>query len=104
MGSSDEEEQSDSDASRAWTGENIRGTRIRFRYLFHAQLFDQGAVEDLDLYVFEKKGPEWKITDKTWENVRDQLVYSRVNGGFPYIVVVDGDFNRIGELYLYAPI
>ena len=40
-------------------------------------------VEELDLYVFEKKGPEWKITDKAWENIRDQLVYSRVNGGFP---------------------
>ncbi|GGF97381.1 SpoVR family protein [Paenibacillus abyssi] len=57
-------------------------------------------VEDLDLYLFEKKGPEWKITDKTWENIRDQLVYSRVNGGFPCIVVKDGDFNRVGELYL----
>ncbi|WP_141335151.1 SpoVR family protein [Paenibacillus sp. tmac-D7] len=56
--------------------------------------------DDLDLYVFEKKGPEWKITDKSWENIRDQLVYSRVNGGFPYIVVQDGDFNRTGELYL----
>ncbi|WP_028561997.1 SpoVR family protein [Paenibacillus pinihumi] len=57
-------------------------------------------VEDLDLYVFEKKGPEWKITDKTWENIRDQLVNSRVNGGFPNINVVDGDFNRSSELYL----
>ncbi|WP_159887506.1 SpoVR family protein [Paenibacillus puerhi] len=56
--------------------------------------------DELDLYVFEKKGPEWKITDKSWESIRDQLVYSRVNGGFPYIVVVDGDFNRTGELYL----
>lgn len=57
-------------------------------------------VKDLDLYVFEKKGPEWKITDKSWENIRDQLVYSRVNGGFPYLVVQDGDFLRNGELYL----
>jgi stage V sporulation protein R len=57
-------------------------------------------VEDLDLYVFEKKGPEWKITDKSWENIRDQLVYSRVNGGFPVINVVDGDYQRNGELYL----
>jgi stage V sporulation protein R len=57
-------------------------------------------VDDLDLYVFEKKGSEWKITDKAWENVRDQLVYSRVNGGFPYIVVTDGDYERKGELYL----
>ncbi|MBD2845775.1 SpoVR family protein [Paenibacillus sp. IB182496] len=57
-------------------------------------------VEDLDLYIFEKKGPEWKITDKTWEHIRDQLVYSRVNGGFPALFVQDGDFNRSGELYL----
>ncbi|UJF34627.1 SpoVR family protein [Paenibacillus hexagrammi] len=60
----------------------------------------KSLTEELDLYVFEKKGPEWKITDKTWENIRDQLVYSRVNGGFPYIVVEDGDYQRSGELYL----
>ncbi len=57
-------------------------------------------VGELDLYVFEKKGPEWKITDKSWENIRDQLVVSRVNGGFPCIVVTDGDYNRTGDLYL----
>jgi stage V sporulation protein R len=57
-------------------------------------------VEDLDLYVFEKKGAEWKITDKTWETIRDQLVYSRVNGGFPYIYVEDGNYLDNGELYL----
>lgn len=56
--------------------------------------------EELDLYVFEKKGQEWKITDKGWENIRDQLVYSRVNGGFPYIVVENGNFADNGELYL----
>ena len=57
-------------------------------------------VTDLDLYIFEKKGPEWKITDKSWENIRDQLVFSRVNGGFPSLVVTDGDWNRSGELYM----
>lgn len=57
-------------------------------------------VEDLDLYVFEKKGSEWKITDKTWESIRDQLVYSRVNGGFPYLVVDNGNYANNGELYL----
>lgn len=57
-------------------------------------------VDELDLYIFEKKGPEWKITDKSWENIRDQLVYSKVNGGFPTLMVKDGDFNRVGELYL----
>lgn len=57
-------------------------------------------VRDLDLYIFEKHGPEWRITDKTWENIRDQLVASRVNGGSPYIVVQDGDYLRSGELLL----
>ncbi|MFD2117643.1 SpoVR family protein [Paenibacillus yanchengensis] len=57
-------------------------------------------VDELDLYVFEKKGPEWRITDKSWENIRDQLVNSRVNGGFPSLFVKDGNFNRNGELYL----
>ncbi|MGG1312537.1 MULTISPECIES: SpoVR family protein [Cohnella] len=57
-------------------------------------------TEELDLYVFEKKGTDWTITDKTWENIRDQLVFSRVNGGFPYLVVTDGDWQRNGELYL----
>ena len=57
-------------------------------------------VEQEDLYLFEKKGNEYKITDKDYENVRDQLVSMRVNGGFPYIVVENGDFSRSGELYL----
>lgn len=57
-------------------------------------------VEDLDLYLFQKSGTDWVITDKTWENIRDQLVTMRVNGGFPYIQVEDGDFLRNGELLL----
>jgi len=57
-------------------------------------------VRDLDLYIFEKQGQDWQITDKTWKNVRDQLVVSRVNGGFPYLEVTDGDWQRAGELYV----
>ncbi|WCK55462.1 SpoVR family protein [Aneurinibacillus sp. Ricciae_BoGa-3] len=57
-------------------------------------------VDKLDMYVFAKKGNDWTITDKTWESVRDQLVTSRVNGGFPYLVIKDGDYLRNGELYI----
>lgn len=57
-------------------------------------------VEDLDLYVFQKAGQDWVITDKTWENVRDELVRMRTNGGFPVLVVDDGNFLRTGELLL----
>ncbi|MEG0448382.1 MAG: SpoVR family protein [Lysinibacillus sp.] len=53
-----------------------------------------------DLYLFEKKGNEYRISDKDHEKVRDQLVSMRVNGGFPYIVVENGDYLRNGELYL----
>lgn len=79
--------------------------------LFEAREFDMDTsfirnyltkelVRDLDLYVYEKQGPEWKITDQGWENIREQLIRSRVNGGFPYLVVDDGDYRGNGELYL----
>lgn len=53
-----------------------------------------------DMYLFQKQGRDYKIVDKAWEQVRDQLVSMRVNGGFPYITVNDGDYNKNGELYL----
>ncbi|MFD1609388.1 SpoVR family protein [Oceanobacillus luteolus] len=57
-------------------------------------------VEQEDMYLFEKKGRDYRISTKEYEQIRDQLVSMRVNGGFPYITVVDGDYNRNGELYL----
>ncbi|MBN8237231.1 SpoVR family protein [Halobacillus kuroshimensis] len=53
-----------------------------------------------DLYLFQKQGQKYKITDKDHEAVRDQLVTMRVNGGFPYLTVQDGDYVKSGELYL----
>lgn len=57
-------------------------------------------TDEQDLYIFEKKGLEWQISDKAWENVRDQLIFSRVNGGFPYLEVTDGDWQLNGELHI----
>ncbi|MCL6638722.1 MAG: SpoVR family protein [Firmicutes bacterium] len=57
-------------------------------------------IEELDLYLYKKIGYEWKIVEKDWEKVRDGLVANLTNGGYPYIVVEDGDFNKRGELYL----
>jgi len=57
-------------------------------------------VEQEDMYLFEKKGRDYRITEKDYEQIRDQLVSMRVNGGFPYIVVENGDYLRNGELYL----
>ncbi len=53
-----------------------------------------------DMYLFQKRGRDYKVVDKDWTEVRDQLVNMRVNGGFPYITVNDGDYLKNGELYL----
>lgn len=57
-------------------------------------------VEREDMYLFEKQGREYRITEKDYEQVRDQLISMRINGGFPYITVENGDYMRNGELYL----
>jgi stage V sporulation protein R len=61
----------------------------------------QELCDDLDLFVYQLvDDEEWTVTDKSWEKVRDQLVANMTNFGFPYIDVVDGDYNRNRELYL----
>ncbi|WP_066191839.1 SpoVR family protein [Gracilibacillus timonensis] len=57
-------------------------------------------VNKEDMYVFQKQERQYKIVDKDWRQVREQLITSRFNGGFPYITVTDGDYLRNGELYL----
>ncbi|GAB3798346.1 SpoVR family protein [Virgibacillus kimchii] len=57
-------------------------------------------VQKEDMYLFERKGSTYQITNKEFEQVRDELVSMRVNGGFPYITVENGDYLRNGELYL----
>ncbi|HET9528868.1 MAG TPA: SpoVR family protein, partial [Blastocatellia bacterium] len=57
--------------------------------------------EELDLFVYELVDEEeWTVTEKRWERVRDQLVANMTNFGFPYIEVVDGDYDGNRELYL----
>jgi len=67
---------------------------------FIRNFFTQDLVSKLDLYMFGKQGNEWVVTDKQWEQVRDGLAATRVNGGFPYVWVHDGDHLRTGDLYL----
>ena len=57
-------------------------------------------VDKEDMYLFEKQGREYRITNKEFEHVRDQLISARVNGGFPYIYVEDSDYLKSGGLYL----
>ncbi|MFT8870683.1 MAG: SpoVR family protein [Sporolactobacillus sp.] len=67
---------------------------------FIRNYLNQSLVQREDLFLFEKKGDDYAITDKDWKSVRDQLVSMRINGGFPYIVVEDGDYQHNGELLL----
>jgi stage V sporulation protein R len=57
--------------------------------------------EELDLFVFELvEEEEWTITEKRWEKVRDRLVSNMTNFGFPYLEIIDGDYNGNRELYI----
>jgi stage V sporulation protein R len=40
------------------------------------------------------------VVEKDWRKIRDNIVDSMTNFGFPYLVVVDGDYRRARELYL----
>lgn len=57
-------------------------------------------VEELNLFNFRKVGAHWQVTDNEWEKVRDNLVQQLVNGGHPRIVVLEGDYEGKGGLYL----
>ncbi|WP_280768724.1 SpoVR family protein [Salipaludibacillus daqingensis] len=53
-----------------------------------------------DMYLFQKQGRDYEIVDKEWQGVRDQIITSRINGGFPFITVKNGDYLKAGELFL----
>lgn len=57
--------------------------------------------DELDLYVYQLVDEEdWTVTEKNWQKVRDQLTSNMTNFGFPYIEVVDEDYDGNSELYL----
>ncbi len=58
-------------------------------------------VEELDLYLYKKVNDEWVIVEKNWEKVRDGLVTSMTNFGYPYITIWDADYNGNTELLLH---
>ncbi|OLD63641.1 MAG: hypothetical protein AUF65_01745 [Chloroflexi bacterium 13_1_20CM_50_12] len=57
-------------------------------------------IKDLDLYLFKKDGDEWVISEKSWEIVRDGIVASMTNFGYPYLVIDNGDYRGNRELYI----
>ena len=54
-----------------------------------------------DMYLFEKKGEHYVISDQAYKEVKQQFVHQLVNGGFPTIHIKDADYLRNGELYLH---
>lgn len=58
-------------------------------------------IEKENLYTFQKDNGNYHVVDDSWKEIRETLVQSRVNGGFPYITVTDGDYLKNGELYLH---
>ncbi len=60
----------------------------------------EDLIKDLDLYVYKKEGDEWVIAEKNWEKVRDGIVASMTNFGYPYLVVDNGDYRGNCELYI----
>jgi stage V sporulation protein R len=57
-------------------------------------------IEELDLYIYKKEGDEWVIVEKNWQKVRDSIVASMTNFGYPYLVIEDADYHRNSELYI----
>ncbi|MCF6093688.1 SpoVR family protein [Microaerobacter geothermalis] len=58
-------------------------------------------IKELDLYLFGKSGDIYQIVGKDWEEIRDRLVQSKINGGFPYLVVKDDHYRGKNELLLF---
>lgn len=73
---------------------------IEWDVSFLRNYLNKDLVMREDMYLFQRQGKEYKVIDKEWESVRDQLVNMRTNGGFPYLVVEDGDYLKNGELYI----
>lgn len=57
-------------------------------------------VQEEHIFIYEKHKDQYIITEKDYKKVKAELLRSRMNGGYPYIVVQTGDFQNKGELYL----
>lgn len=60
----------------------------------------EDLIKDLDLYLYKKEGDEWVIVEKNWQKVRDGIVSSMTNFGYPYLVIDNGDYHGNRELYI----
>ncbi|ODG92948.1 hypothetical protein BED47_17360 [Gottfriedia luciferensis] len=59
--------------------------------LFIRNYFTKELVMHEEIYLFQRQSKEFKVTDRVWKNVRDQLVVS-------YTLVQEGDYLEINSL------
>lgn len=89
------------DIERRWGREKLFEVRtIENDVSFIRNYLTEELVAALDLYVYRRSGQEWRVVSKDWGQVREALLSTLINGGYPYIVVADGNYKGRGELYL----
>ncbi|AIQ62009.1 stage V sporulation protein R [Paenibacillus stellifer] len=57
-------------------------------------------AEEMDLFVFKREDSVYRVTAKDVDEIKDNLIRSRTNGGFPYLTVKDDDLHGRGELLI----
>lgn len=57
-------------------------------------------AEEMDLFVYKQEEQIYKVTANSIEDIRENLIRSRTNGGFPYLTIRDDDLHGRGELLL----
>lgn len=59
-------------------------------------------VEDLNLYKqdYVAQADQWFISSRDPDEIRDRLIFEKINGGQPIVDVADSDYNNAGELKL----
>lgn len=68
---------------------------------FIRNYFDKNVSERIHMYAYEKNERGEDVIKSTgWQDVRDKLIGMLDNSGRPSIVVVDGDYEKAGSLYL----
>ncbi|MEE9270692.1 MAG: SpoVR family protein [Candidatus Krumholzibacteria bacterium] len=51
-------------------------------------------------YRLNEKTGMYEIDDRSLEKIKENLLFSLTNSGYPYVTVVDGNYENRGELYL----
>jgi stage V sporulation protein R len=67
---------------------------------FIRNFLTKDLIAEMDMYLYGRREQAYAITNKEWKEVKNKLLQQKVNGGFPYLVVFDGDYHGNGELLI----